>query len=652
MPWFFTLEKYVRPVFSYHVDYKWQDAQTGIQISKTAAWNNTITTGLEFNLRDLGTAIFGKAGEAGQQGGKRIDRGRHDETPQPQEPEKLHDQGAGDRATPPGKDNQSTRNQVQRGEDSRPQSRPNPLGDGKYITDTLFHGTKGLVNIDTTHRIHIPGVGTEGERDEEYSSDTTLTPEAPPIVEQQPPEEEKPAVTIQDVLHAIIEKPLFDWNGTKFNFIQNNSSLNPAVAGSGPGITNFLARGIFAPEDNNNGPSRAYQLGLITDPEGRLLIGFKPQFPFVTFGVIHGNRAIDPAQLGSQITDVFTQQNNFELTTSRPLWDGANLSLNWKVGFSYQDQSTLQLDPLGAITPVYASKSGDVSRTFLSIPPLPFLNIAQSGIQQVYNKYAQLTAAQGATTPTERAALPAATLNQIEVQSFMQGFESLPFFSGFLREYLPRLNYSFNWVGLEKFPLFSFADHASVRDAYTGTYRRSFLEGPSDSIPLTTLQTITYGFRPLIALDLSWDKIWGGRMTTSVNYDTQTEWNSDYSSQRINKRISQTFGFTANWNSKGLSIPFLKLNVKNEVGVSMTVSYTNSNDAYYTFDDIQNTPLGVGNGGLEKITIEPRGSYSVSQQLTIESFFRYERTTPAASGQLAPPTRLIMAGFDIRLKIQ
>ena len=30
----------------------------------------------------------------------------------------------------------------------------------------------------------------------------------------------------------------------------------------------------------------------------------------------------------------------------------------------------------------------------------------------------------------------------------------------------------------------------------------------------------------------------------------------------------------------------------------------------------------------------------------------HERTTPAASGLISPPTRLIMAGFDIHLKIQ
>jgi hypothetical protein len=656
LPWFFGLEKLVRPVFSYHVDYRWEDAQTGIQTAKTGAWNNTITTGLELNVRDLGVIIFGKpvADEQPQRGrGGPRDRMHRDE---PINPEELPQQGREDRTSAPPKTIESPRNQVDRGEEFRPQSRPNPLGNHPLITDTLLHGRRSFGDIDTTHKAHIPGVGTAGERDQDFVSDTTLTPTAP--ITDEPDIVEKPAITLKEILQDVIQKPLFDWNGTRFNFVQNNTSLNPALQGNGSGITNFFARGIFSPEEDNNGPSRAYQLGLITDPHGRLLIGFKNRFPFITFNVKHGGvnnlglRANDIAQTGSQITDVFTQQNNFELSTSRPLWDGANLSLNWKVQFSYDERNSENLDAAGNIFPNYTTRSGDVSRTIFSIPYLPFLKSQEASIDRVYQKYVEMTAQQGANNPVDRAKLPPEVLNRIEVQSFMQGFETLPFFNSFLREYLPRLNYSFNWVGLEKFFLFAWADHASFRHAYNGTYRRSFRENPGDSLALTNLQTVVYGFRPLIALDLSWEKIFGGHMTASLNYDTQTEWASDYSSQRINKRLSNTFGITANYSHQGVSIPFLKLNLKNEFGASFTVSYTNSADSYFTFDNIGTLPGGTGNGGLEKLTIEPRISYTVSQQLTLEGFYRYERTTPASSGQLAPPTRLIMAGIDIRLKIQ
>ena len=257
----------------------------------------------------------------------------------------------------------------------------------------------------------------------------------------------------------------------------------------------------------------------------------------------------------------------------------------------------------------------------------------------------------GATTDALRNDLPADTKNKLQVESFMEGFETLPFFSSVLREYLPRLNYSFNWGGLEKFPLFKFADRASFRTAYTGNYKRTFKLNPGDVLELTTLQTVTYAFRPLIAFDFGWDKILGGKLNASLNYDTQTDWAADYSFNRITKRLSTTFGITANFQKEGLSVPFLKLNLKNTFGATFTFSQTIASDLYYQFNDILTNPGGTSNGGITKTTFEPRLSYDLNQQLTIEAFYRYERTIPAASGVLVPPTRLITAGFDIRLKV-
>jgi hypothetical protein len=216
---------------------------------------------------------------------------------------------------------------------------------------------------------------------------------------------------------------------------------------------------------------------------------------------------------------------------------------------------------------------------------------------------------------------------------------------------LPALNYSFSWSGLEK-SLFWFSDHASVRNAYNGTYKRIFRQDPGDTLNLTSLQTIIYGFRPLIAFDISWDKIWNGSLTASLNYDTQTEWAADYASTRITKRLSTTFGINAHYNrAGGISIPFLKLNLKNQFGAQFTFSQTVSEDNYYNFWTIESSPDGTSNGGLTKTTLEPRVSYTISNQVQIEGFYRYERTTPAAGALTAPPTRLIMAGIDMRLKI-
>ncbi len=653
LPNFFGLEKLVKPVFDYRVEYKWLNSQTGLQNAKQGAWNNTITTGLEFNIRDLGIMIFGKSfGEEAPQRGHGHERnGQVGVTP-----EVIPQPGSEERQSPVPLPREQPRNQVERGEDMRPQALPNPLGQTPYITDTLHKTTLATPPVDTTGKIHIRGVGTEGLNDREYVVDTTLTPEAPPFSETPPPEltEESPPITAKQILQAIIQKPLFDWNGTRFNFTQTNSSLNNALAGNGSGITNFLDRGIFSPEDDLDGPSRAYQLGLITDPSGRLLFHWQNRFPFLWYSVRPGLRAADPFGGNVDVTDAFNETNNFELTTSRPLWTGASISLNWKLSFGFDERDALNINSEGEPTTLYETKSGDISRTFFSIPPLPFINsaIVQSGIADVGKKYDQMVTAAGATDSNARFILPTAVNNKIEQDAFMQGFETLPIFAAAVQEYLPRLNYSFTWTGLEKFPLFSFADHVSFRDAYSGTYRRSFRQDPGDTLDLTSLQTVVYGFRPLIAFDMSWDKLWNGKLTTSVNYDTQTQWAADYASTRITQQLSTTFGITANYARQGLSIPFLKLNLKNQFTASFTLSQTISSYNYYNFWTIQQNPTGISDGGLTKTTIEPRVGYNMSQQLTVEMFYHYERTTPAASGLISPPTLLVEAGFDIKLKIQ
>lgn len=653
LPSLFGLEKLVRPIFSYSVDYRWQDAQTNLQNSKVGSWTNSITTGLELNVRDLGIMIFGKPIDDGPTGGDvRGVRGRPGQVGVT--PERPDDPTYALRDQPPPTPRDEPINQVERGQEFRPQRRRHPTDAGPQLLDTLMRtGVTGATSIDTSGRKRLPGVGTGGERNNEWASDTVLTPKAPQV--PQIAEEEEDPYTLKEIAQDFIQRPLFDWNGTRFNFTQTNSSQNPALQGSGPGISNFFVKGLFVPENDALGPSRAYQLGLITDPHGRLLIGFQPRFPFVKFDVRRGDRAPSPSNREMDIVDVFNQQNNFDLSTSRPLWEGATLSLNWKLQFSYDQRNTLHLNALGQDSLTYYAKSGDVSRTFLSMPEVWFV---ESPIGRVADKYREKLGQNSVSITTDdngriaRDTMPPSLRNRLQRESFMEGFESLPFFSGLLREYLPRLNYSFNWTGLEKFFLFSFADRASFRHGYNGTYRRNWRDNINDPGQLTTLQTVQHGFRPLIALDMSWDKLWDGRLSSNIDYNTQTEWGSDYAAQRITKRLSTTLAVTANYQRTGISLPFLGLDLKNDFGATLSISKTVADDSYFTFEGLLASNDGIGNGGLTKTTIEPRLSYVISKQLTIEGFYRYERTEPAATGQLSPPTRLIMAGVDVRLKIQ
>lgn len=643
LPWLFWIDKFIRPLFSYNVEYRWTDAQTREQNAKTGNWFNTITTGVEINLRELGLDIFGRPEPAAPARGRNREGGQVP-TDDPSRLARGED-ATPEEAFPPGSPLEARpqgRSRARRIGDAAPPPLP-----GSTLIDSLKKSF-GITETDSSRRAKSPGVGTGGERSDLAATDTLLIPKEPPK-KPAPVVEEEPGTTIADIARAVIQKPFFDWNGTRFNFIQNNSSTNRALQGVGSGISNFLAKGIFSPEDDGNGPSRAYQLGLITDPHGRLLIDLVPQFPFVKFGVRHGDRAPSPVGRTVDVTDVFTQKNTFELITSRPLWAGAQLNLSWKTEFTYDQRNTLRIDAAGKIDELNVAKTGDVSRTFLSVPPL--FGLSENGIKLVGEKWIQKTNELGFTTNGQRDSMDIELRNKLQVESFMQGFETLPMFASKLREYLPRLNYSFSWAGLEKTFLFSWADRASFRHGYSGNYKRQFRLNPDDSVQLTTLQIVTHGFRPLAALDLGWDKVWGGRMTANLNYDTQTEWGADYASNRITKRLSTTFSINANFQKEGLTVPFLNINLKNTFGMTFLLSQTISSDVFYQFNTILDNLDGTGNGGITKTVIEPRFSYDFSQQLTIEGFYRYERTIPAATGVLIPPTRLIMAGFDIRLKI-
>ena len=92
------------------------------------------------------------------------------------------------------------------------------------------------------------------------------------------------------------------------------------------------------------------------------------------------------AGLGT-ITDVFSQSNNLDLSTSRPLWEGAKIDLTWKLSWSSNTSTPLstQYGSLSSAGPI--SSTGTLSRSFLSLPPVSLLSVFKSSIDQVNTLY-------------------------------------------------------------------------------------------------------------------------------------------------------------------------------------------------------------------------------------------------------------------------
>ncbi len=105
-------------------------------------------------------------------------------------------------------------------------------------------------------------------------------------------------------LRSITKSLLFDYESISFNFSSNNNLSKSGINGKGTGFNNFWGFSF----DENNGPSRGFMFGLSRDV---------------------GSRSPN-----SSLSDNFSQKNSFDFKTSRPLWEGAKIDLNWNVGWS------------------------------------------------------------------------------------------------------------------------------------------------------------------------------------------------------------------------------------------------------------------------------------------------------------------------------
>ena len=93
------------------------------------------------------------------------------------------------------------------------------------------------------------------------------------------------------------------------------------------------------------------------------------------------------ASAGTNLSDVYSQKNNIDFKTSRPLWEGAKIDLSWKTGWSVNKNSTLTVDEDGTIFISNVNSTGTLNRSFLTLPPVLFLSAFKSGIKQVAELY-------------------------------------------------------------------------------------------------------------------------------------------------------------------------------------------------------------------------------------------------------------------------
>ncbi len=406
-----------------------------------------------------------------------------------------------------------------------------------------------------------------------------------------------------------IKWTLLDYDNISINFNQRNSSMNNGLYGNNSGITNFW--NFFIPNKAENGPPRLYQIGFSSNP---------------------GRRAPN-----GNLSDQISQTNGIDLRTSRQLFTGVRLDLSWKVNWNYNRQTAIQTDSLGNVRVTNIAASGSTDRSFLTMPPFLIFSFFGNGIKKVNELYNP-----NAPNPKENLA-----------NAFIEGFETLPilgklpFFKKFSR-YIPRPNWSINWDGLEKFPLFSsFAQRVSLQHTYNSSFARTWRIN-ADGVEETQNQKITYGFQPLIGMNITFKSFGGGNLGANIRIGTNVSYDMGVASRNITETFSRDINISANYTKSGFEVPFLGISLRNDLNIS--ISFTQMRNSSVVYDMLNFKEEGTPQDGTIRTTFEPRIRYVLSSRLTIAIYFRRTKIEPEGASKI-PPTTTNEAGLNIHLTI-
>ncbi len=435
---------------------------------------------------------------------------------------------------------------------------------------------------------------------------------------------------------VLIKIPFLDYENISISFTQQNRAGSSGIVGS-TGFLNFWGRAPWQGSLLENGPSRLYQLGVISDPSGRLRYSPSSSFPFLGWRTERGLRA--PS---AQLQDQFSQANNLTFRTNRPLWEGASLEVNWKVGWQFSKSTSFATDSLGApdlTRPSSVTTAGNIERSFLSVPPIFFLKVFRSNLEDVGKKYEKLII-EGAS--------PAAAA----AESFEKGMEALPFLNKIFGQYVPRPNWSLRWDGLEKIGgLKSVVDRLSLEHAYSSSFRRDF-RGAIDGSEQTDNERISYGFSPLLSLNATFKELFKGSLSGNFRMNSTSSYDLSVSTQQITETFTQEMTLSLTYSRRGFKLPLFGLNLNNDVDFSLTFSRAkNSRKTYdpkYLTQNQEGSPLD----GNTRTSLEPRMKYTISSRVSASLFYRFSRIAPDEGGSTIFGTTTNEAGVDIHISIQ
>ncbi|HLX12698.1 MAG TPA: hypothetical protein VKS81_07790, partial [Bacteroidota bacterium] len=422
----------------------------------------------------------------------------------------------------------------------------------------------------------------------------------------------------------LVKIPFLDYETISIAFQQTNGVSSQGVPGS-TGFQNFWRFPFLQPQDTAYGPSRMYQLGLVSDPTGQVKFAPRSSFPFIGWEVAPGRRAANGV-----LADQFSENNSLGLHTNRPLWDGATIELTWSMKWAYSKSTTTNTDSTGFPARygpdsigVVSTTAGSTDRTFLTLPLFGTLG----SLKKVLQLY----------TPHINDQNPQVAL----ASSFENGLE------GF--KYLP-LNWTIRWDGLQKIsPFSSIFKTLTLDHAYTSLFHKDWQN--TSGVEQINNEHVQYGFAPLIGLTGTPKDLLGGAITGSIKYGTTDAFDLNLAASSISETFTKDISLSLTYGRHGFSLPFFGVNLQNDLDFTFTYSLSVSSQKTYTPNDPTSSPDGLPLNGTTRTTYEPRVRYGLSSRVTASLFVQYTSTAPDVAGATSFATSSTEAGVDISISI-
>jgi cell surface protein SprA len=404
----------------------------------------------------------------------------------------------------------------------------------------------------------------------------------------------------------VLKAVFFDWENFTFNFSNNNTVSKTGLESNGTGFGNFWGFSY----NRNGGPTRGFMFGLSQDV---------------------GPRALSDS---TNLSDAFSEKNSFDFRTSRPLWEGAKIDVTWKVSWGLNRNTTITADEFGNMVIANQTSTGSLSRSFLSLP-LPLFDVGIKKVNALYDP---------------NAADPKKSLSD----AFIKGFETANWFGsvGFLStitKYLPRANWHFSWDGLEKFPIFSaIAERVTLDHSYASDYTEGWKLTKGGKKEIQS-QKISYGFSPLVGLNMTFGQLWGGNLSGNIKYSTRSSYDLGVTTTNITETFSKDIGFSASYSKSGFELPLFGIALKNDI--EFTLSYTLTQNSVVRFEMDNFSEKGTPQNGTTRTSIEPRVRYTISSKVTLSLFYKRSTVEPEGAARISPTTTN-EAGLDVNIVIQ